>query len=240
MIRTFVVIYAMWLVCQGLLNPTTKRGALPLAFTVEVRPIMTTSDLTAMPSNLLSRPTTRALDVVAWLALYAQLLTGALAPDWSLRHLAEPVYLAVLANVASVAFITLVRVTGSRGSRAERTALALFLAGMPLIYASSWFLAPQPGWLGVELLGIAIFTAFAWLGSVRSPWFLALGILAHGLCWDLGHHDRTSFIPNWYTIGCGVTDVCVSFYAAVQVPWFGNSPGAGVLTRTGQDRGRVN
>jgi hypothetical protein len=186
---------------------------------------MTTSDLTAMPSNPMSRALLRALDVSAWLALYAQLLTTGLVPEWSARHFAEPVYLAVIANAAAVAFITLVRVTRSRGSRAERTTLALFLAGMPLIYLSSWLLSPEPGWLWVEVLGVAIFTTLAWLGSERSPWFLALGILAHGVLWDVWHHDRTSFIPNWYAIGCAITDFAVAFYAAVQVPWFKHNAG---------------
>ena len=187
---------------------------------------MTTSELTAIASDQGSRATTRVLDVSGWLALYGQPLTSWLVPDWSVRHLAEPVYLAVLANIAVVAFITLVRLTGARGSRSERTVLALFLAGMPVIYVSSWLLSPQPGWLWVELSGCAIFSALAWLGSVRSAWFLALGILAHGVFWDLWHHDQTSFIPNWYTIGCGITDFGVSLYAAIQVPWFRSRAGA--------------
>jgi hypothetical protein len=159
----------------------------------------------------------RARDIVAFAFLYAQLAGIVwLVPRWSIALLREPLYLAVVATILTTAAITVLRLRGRRGSALERWILALFLAGMPVVYIWSWLRAPQPGWLGIELLGLVLFAGLAALGLFRSPWFLAGGIAAHGLGWDLWHYGRTEFIPDWYTIGCLIADIGLGVYAAVE------------------------
>lgn len=177
-----------------------------------------------------SRPASaRGLDGLAFAALYAQLAAMFwVVPEWSLAHFQDPVYLAVAAVIATTLWITWLRARGRVGSKAERVTLALFLAGMPLVYVWSWLRSPQPGWLGVEVVGLAVFVGLAALGLTRSAWFLAAGIAAHGLGWDLWHYGRSSFIPDWYALGCLITDVGVGFYAAVQVGRYGTRRGHAV------------
>ena len=62
-----------------------------------------------------------------------------------------------------------------------------------------------------------IFAVLAVAGLRGSGWYLAVGIAAHGLAWDLWHHGRTTFIPDWYTIGCLIVDVGWGLYAASRV-----------------------
>src|SRR5262245_45526053 len=177
-------------------------------------------------------------DVVGFAFLYAQLAaTFWLVPDWSLAHIGEPVYLAALANVVTAAAITVIRLSGRRGSAAERLLLAIFLAGMPLIYVSSWLLAPQPGWLVAELIGTAVFVALALIGWRRSIWVLALGIAAHGLAWDLWHYGHAAFIPNWYALGCLITDVSLGIYVALQAPAFASKTTAFAPVARGHSAG---
>jgi len=163
----------------------------------------------------------RIRDLIGFTFLYAQLAaTFWLVPDWSPTHFGEPVYMAAVANVIVAVAITAIRLSDRRGAPAERFLLALFLGGMPLIYLWSWVLSPQPGWLVPELIGVALFVPAAVLGWRRSIWLLAIGIAAHGVFWDLWHYDRTAFIPNWYVLGCLITDVCLGVYVALQVPAF--------------------
>jgi hypothetical protein len=163
----------------------------------------------------------RRRDLGGLACLYAQLIASWwIVPDWSLSHLGEPVFLAAIGGIATSVSIALLRLSGMRGSSAERALLALFLGAMPFVYVASWLVSPEPGWLGIELVGVMIFVPLAVLGATRSAWFLAGGIAAHGLLWDVWHHGRTSFVPDWYTIGCLVADVGIGLYTATQVPFF--------------------
>jgi hypothetical protein len=65
--------------------------------------------------------------------------------------------------------------------------LAGFLVAMPLVYVMGWFAARDhaaSSWIWVELLGLALFAAFAALGLKNWPWFLAIGIAGHRFAWD--------------------------------------------------------
>src|SRR5215471_1825322 len=74
-------------------------------------------------------------DVLAFALLYAQLAFAFWSvPDSSLPALLAPTGIAFIGAVATTAGITLLRLAGRGGSRAERWLLAVFLAGMPLIY----------------------------------------------------------------------------------------------------------
>lgn len=160
-------------------------------------------------------------DGVGLLFLVAQLVaTPLVVPDWAFSHLWQPVYVAAIASILTSLLILGLRVSGRRGSGLERQALALFLAGMPLIYLASWALAPEPGWLGIELVGLVVYGTLAFLGWKRSVWFLAAGIAAHGVFWDAWHHGRVGFVPDWYAVGCFIVDVGLGIYVATEVPRF--------------------
>lgn len=63
----------------------------------------------------------------------------------------------------------------------------------------------------VELGGVALFTAIAFLGMRYSRWFLAVGWAAH-VGWDLLLHPAgaASYAPWWYPIVCIGFDLVVA------------------------------
>src|SRR6185436_2026472 len=95
----------------------------------------------------------------------------------------------------------------------------------------------QPAWLAIELLGLGIFGLLAVLGLKRSPWFLAIGIVGHGIVWDVSHRTAP-FMPSWYAIMCLLVDVGLGLYAAARIPgWrrpgpFRNPPAPSVATNS--------
>lgn len=104
--------------------------------------------------------------------------------------------------------------------RLERGALALFLNLMPAVYLAGWGLTEHGTWVWVEIAGLAVFATLAVLGLLISPWYLALGIIAHGVLWDAWHHERfvaQHFIPSWYAIACLIADVGVGTYACLRI-----------------------
>jgi hypothetical protein len=160
-------------------------------------------------------------DGLGLLFLVVQLvMTPFLVPAWTLGQLGTPVYVATVASILTSLFLLVLRAFGERGSALERRALALFLAGMPVIYVASWALEPAPGWLTIELVGVVVFVALAYLGWTRSIWFLAAGIAGHGVFWDAWHHGRTPFVPDWYALGCFLVDVGIGAYVACEAPRF--------------------
>jgi hypothetical protein len=104
----------------------------------------------------------------------------------------------------------------------ERNLLAAFLVGMPLVYVARFLLASTGRaanyWLWAEVLGTTIFVALAVLGVKRSPWFLAIGMVLHGLAWDTWHYRNSTYIPNWYAIACLAVDLAFGAYVAARVP----------------------
>lgn len=61
-----------------------------------------------------------------------------------------------------------------------------------------------PRWIGLELLGVAVYGAFAWVGLRHWASMLALGWAAH-VGWDLAFHLRgagAAFTPAWYPWFC--------------------------------------
>ena len=133
----------------------------------------------------------------------------------------DPFLLAAVVGAVTVACLWLTRWLGSRAMKFERTMLAAFLVGMPLVYVMGWFAARDhaaSSWIWVELLGLALFTAFAALGLKNSPWFLAVGIVAHGLAWDTWHYRNSTYIPDWYATACLAVDLAFGAYVAARVP----------------------
>ena len=180
-------------------------------------PLTETVSTPAAPGQLTH--SSRLVDALGLCMLVLSLVpTWVLAPAWREARLLDPAYGAVILGGLAIAVILALRALGRRGSLIERWVLASFLAGMPCVYLAALLAHPvQAGWLALELAGVAIFGALAWLGLRRSPWYLALGILAHGLGWDAWHHANTSFIADWYTLLCLGADVGIAGYVATQV-----------------------
>lgn len=152
----------------------------------------------------------------------ATVLTGAalsLVQGWS--ELSDPCILASIVGGITLILMYVTRWRGDAWMPFERGVLAVFLAGMPVIYMARWFnfrpADSQPVWLVVELLGLGIFGLLAALGINRSPWFLVVGIAGHGIVWDLSHLT-SDYIPSWYTIMCMLVDVGLGLYAAARIP----------------------
>lgn len=106
----------------------------------------------------------------------------------------------------------------------ERAMLATFLVGMPLVYVMGWFAARDraaSSGIWVELLGFALFAAFAVLGLKSSSWFLVIGIIGHGFAWDSWHYKNSAYIPDWYTVACLLVDLTFGAYVAARVPVYG-------------------
>ena len=142
-----------------------------------------------------------------------------MAPSWQSVLTDVCLQAAVFAG-ATIALMYVTRFLGRRGIAIERIAVALFLAGMPLVYIMRWLVnrgGAGSGWLWVELLGLVVYVALAVLGLKFSPWFLVVGIAAHGLAWDSWHY-YSAYIPNWYAISCLLADIGLSVYVAARIP----------------------
>ena len=154
----------------------------------------------------------------------AALTAGALylVPSWQTAF-TDPCHLAGILSAGTILLLLVTRHLGRRGIVIERRVLALFLAGMPLVYVASWLVTRGAGagsrWLWIEIAGFPLYTALAVLGLTRSPWFLAAGIAAHGVAWDSWHYyANTGYIPSWYAIGCFLVDVGLGIYIAARIP----------------------
>ena len=142
-----------------------------------------------------------------------------IVPSWQSRG--GPFRLAAVAGAITVVCLWLTRWLGSRAMRFEPAMLSAFLVGMPLVYVMGWFAARDhaaSSWIWVELLGLALFAAFAALGLNNSPWFLAIGIAGHGFAWDLWHYKNSAYIPDWYAVACMLVDLALGAYVAARVP----------------------
>jgi hypothetical protein len=150
--------------------------------------------------------------VGTWLVLYRV--------PWQVSG--DPCLLAAAATVVIVTCLWLTRWRGLRGVIFERNLLAGFLVAMPLVYVGRYVFSPTGRavnyWFWVEVLGTAIFAALAVLGVKRSPWFLAIGMVLHGLAWDTWHYRNSAYIPDWYAIACLSVDLTFGAYVAARVP----------------------
>lgn len=97
--------------------------------------------------------------------------------------------------------------------------LALFLGFMPIIYLWSALVQGDGAGVLVEVVGTFIFIGIAILGFMRSdsPLILGVGILMHGIGWDIWHHDHSVYVEGWYSIGCLVIDIALAFLVLTQL-----------------------
>jgi hypothetical protein len=89
--------------------------------------------------------------------------------------------------------------------------LAFGLIAAALIYIVLTIPKADVRWLALEGVGVALFTALAWLGLRVSLWWLTLGWLAH-VGWDVGLHlDRPQpVVGPWYPLLCVGFDLVVA------------------------------
>ena len=152
--------------------------------------------------------------VGTWLSLYRV--------PWHVSG--DPCLVAAAATGGVVMCLWLTRWRGSPGVIFERNLLAGFLLFMPLVYVTRYLFASTDRvtnyWFWVEVLGTIIFAALAVLGVKRSPWFLAIGMVLHGLTWDTWHYRNSTYIPDWYVIACLAVDLAFGAYMASRVPTY--------------------
>ena len=97
--------------------------------------------------------------------------------------------------------------------------LAILLAALATIYLGAALSAGRTPQVLMEGLAACGFIALAMLGVWRSPFFLVIGYLAHGL-WDLAHHrgGLKSRIAVWWPPFCLVYDWVLA--GAICLRWF--------------------
>lgn len=153
------------------------------------------------------------------------LIIISLAIGWMLYRVpwqasGDPCLLAAAVTVVLLILLWLTRWRGLWGAEFERKLLAAFLVGMPLVYVLRYLFASRGSaanfWLWIEIVGIPIFAALAVLGVKRSPWFLAIGIIVHGLAWDSWHYRNSTYIPDWYSIFCMAVDFALGAYVVAR------------------------
>ena len=135
-----------------------------------------------------------------------------LVPDNPVHHLDNPNYWGVMGYVAIFATVVILRLNESLSIELERSILTVFLAGMPLIYVADWVRFDGTSfWIIVELIGLSIYAAIAYLSNKKYLILLPIGIAGHGL-WDLLHFNQDLYVPNWYVLACAIIDIAVGFY----------------------------
>jgi hypothetical protein len=150
--------------------------------------------------------------LVAAAACTAAALYG--VPSWELNVRV----LAFLVAGATIVLLALTRLAGTAGVVVERACIALFLAGMPVVYVVSWMThGTGRTWLAVELAGLLLFAGLALAGWRHAPWLLSAGVAAHGIAWDAWHLAGSSYMPRWYAIGCLLVDVGVAAYVGTRL-----------------------
>jgi uncharacterized membrane protein len=144
-----------------------------------------------------------------------------MAPSWQAIRTDVCLHALVIAG-ATIVLLYVTRLAGARGTAIERIVLALFLAAMPLVYILRWVTKRDGAgseWLWLELLGFVVYAALAVLGLKVSPWYLAGGIAAHGIAWDLWHYFmQETYMPHWYAIACLLVDIGLGVYVAARIP----------------------
>lgn len=91
--------------------------------------------------------------------------------------------------------------------------LAVGLTVAALVYVVFAAIAGAWGWLAVELGGVLLYGAFAWLGAYRATLWLAAGWALH-VAWDAGLHlagPGAAIAPSAYPL------LCIAFDALVAV-----------------------
>ncbi len=113
----------------------------------------------------------------------------------------------IIGAVLAIVWLMIIR----RQTKANRN-IGIGLVIAALIYVGFALFGPAPSpWLFIEIIGVVIFAAFAWLGINRAAFWLAAGWAIH-IAWDVGLHQIGTgqvFTPAWYP------PLCIGFDTAV-------------------------
>lgn len=141
----------------------------------------------------------------------------------------ETAHMAVRALLLTLFALGVLRALRRPGT--ERAWLAVFIALMPIVYVRGALRVESPSLLGIELVGQVIFVAVALGGFYVTPWLFSIGLLGHGLGWDVWHRHG-SLVPAWYPPVCIAVDVGLGVYAALMAPEFQRQSRALISPRT--------
>lgn len=112
--------------------------------------------------------------------------------------------IAVSVVAGAVLAAGVVRVTRRRGAAAPRI-FAAALVGAALLYVAFALVGrATPPWVALELLGLGLYGAAAWVGLRRWGPALAVGWAGH-VAWDLALHRSgpgAAYTPAWYPWLC--------------------------------------
>ena len=101
----------------------------------------------------------------------------------------------------------------SPGLKQELGNYAFGLVVAAFIYIGFALWGKASDWYATELIGIAIYGTFAWLGYKYAYWFLGIGWFLH-IFWDISLHmqEQAHFVPEWYPPACLSFDLVLAAY----------------------------
>lgn len=124
----------------------------------------------------------------------------------------------VFGVVAVALSIVLTRWQSRRLRPSDPVRLELLLWAVSLVLAALVYVAfalreGGRGWMSTELVGLAVYSAFAIVGARGRPRLVALGWALHA-AWDVVVHADApeGLVPGWYRWACLVFDVVAAGY----------------------------
>jgi hypothetical protein len=124
---------------------------------------------------------------------------------------------ALVAGAVIGAILTIIAIAIPRYTR-PLLAVGLVIAALDYVGFAALAQA-HAGWLGAELLGVAIYGAVALRGVRHSAWWLVAGWALHPV-WDVALHyagPGRAFAPEWYTVSCLTWDLATAAILAVAI-----------------------
>lgn len=119
------------------------------------------------------------------------------------------------AAIVAVALLVL-RLLPRRRLGVERLIYALFLAAMPFVYLVPALMQRHGQTIAIESVGVLVFVGLAVYGYFKSFALLGIGIVLHGIGWDLWHHQSATYMASWYPLACLFADLLMGFLAMTQ------------------------
>lgn len=114
--------------------------------------------------------------------------------------------------------IVLTRWQSRRLRPSDPVSLELLLWAVSLVLAALVYVAfalreGGHGWMGAELVGLAVYSVFAIAGARGRPRLVALGWALHA-AWDMVVHADApeGLVPQWYRWACLVFDLVAAGY----------------------------
>jgi len=115
----------------------------------------------------------------------------------------------LLGILAAVAFIAY----GKKINR-EKSVLSSGLVIAAIVYIFFAFFWGDAYWIGIETLGVLLYSTFYFLGKKYDFRWVGLGWLLHPI-WDIVLHlqgEGSAIAPEWYAVACLTFDFIVAGY----------------------------